>query len=98
MQHPEDVEARQGMAVAAYHAGIAINQVGVGNVHAIAHQLGARYGIPHGQANALALPHVLKACLAEAETALAELFSGVAGDQQVVVAEFRSVHSRSVVA
>ena len=42
------------MAVAAYHAGIAINQVGVGNVHAIAHQLGARYGIPHGQANALA--------------------------------------------
>ena len=73
VQHPEDVEARQGMAVAAYHAGIAINQVGVGNVHAIAHQLGARYGIPHGQANALALPHVLKACLAEAETALAEL-------------------------
>ena len=61
------------MAVAAYHAGVAINQVGVGNVHAIAHQLGARYGIPHGQANALALPHVLRACLAEAETALAEL-------------------------
>ena len=73
VKHPEDLEARQGMAVAAYHAGIAINQVGVGNVHAIAHQLGARYGIPHGQANALALPHVLKACLAEAETALAEL-------------------------
>ena len=73
VQNPEDVEARQGMAVAAYHAGIAINQVGVGNVHAIAHQLGARYGIPHGQANALALPHVLNACLAEAETTLAEL-------------------------
>ena len=73
VKHPEDLEARQGMAVAAYHAGIAINQVGVGNVHAIAHQLGARYGIPHGQANALALPHVLKACLAEAETSLAEL-------------------------
>ena len=73
VQDPEDVEARQGMAVAAYHAGIAINQVGVGNVHAIAHQLGARYGIPHGQANALALPHILKVCLAEAEIALAEL-------------------------
>jgi len=73
IQSPEDIEARQGMAVAAYHAGIAINQVGVGNVHAIAHQLGARYGIPHGQANALALPHVLRACIAEAETALAEL-------------------------
>jgi alcohol dehydrogenase class IV len=73
VQNPEDIEARQGMAVAAYHAGIAINQVGVGNVHAIAHQLGARYGIPHGQANALVLPHVLRACIAEAETALAEL-------------------------
>ncbi|RZO81883.1 MAG: iron-containing alcohol dehydrogenase [Halieaceae bacterium] len=73
VQNPGDIESRQGMAVAAYHAGIAINQVGVGNVHAIAHQLGARFGIPHGQANALVLPHVLKACLAEAETALAEL-------------------------
>ena len=73
VQNPEDIEARQGMAVAAYHAGIAINQVGVGNVPAIAHQLGARYGIPHGQANALVLPHVLRACIAEAETALAEL-------------------------
>ena len=73
VSHPEDIEARQGMAVAAYHAGVAINQVGVGNVHAIAHQLGARYGIPHGHANALALPHVLQACLADAETALAEL-------------------------
>ena len=73
VQNPGDIESRQGMAVAAYHAGISINQVGVGNVHAIAHQLGARFGIPHGQANALVLPHVLKACLAEAETALAEL-------------------------
>ena len=73
VQNPGDIESRQGMAVAAYHAGIAINQVGVGNVHAIAHQLWARFGIPHGQANALVLPHVLKACLAEAETALAEL-------------------------
>ena len=73
VQNPGDIESLQGMAVAAYHAGIAINQVGVGNVHAIAHQLGARFGIPHGQANALVLPHVLKACLAEAETALAEL-------------------------
>jgi alcohol dehydrogenase class IV len=70
---PTNSEARLGMALAAFHAGVAINQVGVGNVHAIAHQLGARYGIPHGQANALALPHVLKACIAEAETPLAEL-------------------------
>ena len=73
MAEPDNREARLGMALAAYHAGVAINQVSVGNVHAIAHQLGARYGIPHGQANALALPPVLKACVAEAERALAEL-------------------------
>jgi alcohol dehydrogenase len=68
-----DAEAREAMSLAAYYAGIAINQVNVGNVHAIAHQLGGKYGIPHGLANALVLPHVLEFCFAEAETALAEL-------------------------
>lgn len=60
MAEPSDVEARQGMALAAYYGGVAINQVNVGNVHAIAHQLGARYSIPHGIANAMVLPHVLR--------------------------------------
>lgn len=66
-------EARHAMALAAYYAGIAINQVNVGNVHAIAHQLGGKYGIPHGLANAVVLPHVLEYCRDEARTALAEL-------------------------
>ncbi len=66
-------EAREAMALAAYYAGIAINQVNVGNVHAIAHQIGGKYGIPHGLANALVLPHVLEYCRAEAGAALAEL-------------------------
>lgn len=57
---PDDMAARQGISIAAYYGGVAINQVNVGNVHAIAHQLGARYGIPHGLANALVLPHVLR--------------------------------------
>ncbi|MFT7288524.1 MAG: alcohol dehydrogenase [Halieaceae bacterium] len=69
----EDREARESMCLAAYYAGIAINQVNVGNVHAIAHQLGGKYGIPHGQANAMVLPHVLNYCAAEAEQSLAEL-------------------------
>ncbi len=68
-----DLEAREGMALAAYHGGLAVNQVNVGNVHAIAHQLGGRYGIPHGLANALVLPHVLEFCREEAEQRLAEL-------------------------
>ncbi|WP_187276481.1 iron-containing alcohol dehydrogenase [Parahaliea maris] len=68
-----NVEAREAMATAAYYAGIAINQVNVGNVHAIAHQLGGKYGIPHGMANALVLPHVLEFCREEVEGQLAEL-------------------------
>jgi alcohol dehydrogenase len=66
-------EARAGMAMGAYYAGLAINQVNVGNVHAIAHQLGGKYGIPHGLANALVLPHVLEFCHQEAAPRLAEL-------------------------
>ena len=68
-----DRTAREGMAMGAYYAGMAINQVNVGNVHAIAHQLGGKYGIPHGLANALVLPHVLEFCHDEAAPRLAEL-------------------------
>jgi len=68
-----NADARAGMAMGAYYAGVAINQVNVGSVHAIAHQLGARYGIPHGLANALVLPHVLEYCREEAAARLAEL-------------------------
>ncbi len=57
-----NLDARNGMAMGAYYAGLAINQVNVGNVHAIAHQLGGKYGIPHGLANALVLPHILEFC------------------------------------
>jgi alcohol dehydrogenase len=66
-------EAREGMAIGSYYAGIAINQVNVGSVHAIAHQLGAKYGIPHGLANAMVLPHILDYCREEAQERLAEL-------------------------
>jgi len=68
-----DREARSAMAMAAYYAGMAINQVNVGNVHAIAHQLGGKYGIPHGLANSLVLPHVLEFSREETATRLAEL-------------------------
>lgn len=68
-----NIQARDGLAMGAYYGGVAINQVNVGNVHAIAHQLGGKYGIPHGLANALVLPHVLDFCRDEAQQRLAEL-------------------------
>ena len=77
-----DTEAREGMAIGAYYAGLAINQVNVGSVHAIAHQLGGKYGIPHGLANALVLPHVLEFCREEARPRLAELALLVGAGQE----------------
>lgn len=55
-----DLQAREQMSIAAYYAGLAINVAAVGNVHAIAHQLGAWYGTPHGLANAIVMPEVLR--------------------------------------
>ncbi len=54
-----DIEAREKMLRASYCAGIAFTQSYVGYVHGIAHSLGGQYGVPHGLANAVILPHVL---------------------------------------
>ena len=54
-----DLKAREAMGVAAHYGGIAFNKAGLGYVHAIAHQLGAYYRIPHGRANAIVLPYIL---------------------------------------
>ncbi|MFR8178849.1 MAG: iron-containing alcohol dehydrogenase [Dorea sp.] len=43
-----------------YYAGCAFTKSYVGYVHAVAHSLGGQYNIPHGLANAILLPHVLK--------------------------------------
>ena len=55
-----DLEARERMSLAATYAGLAFTRANVGYVHAIAHQLGGRYHTPHGLANAILLPHVLR--------------------------------------
>ncbi|NMP17633.1 iron-containing alcohol dehydrogenase [Thalassotalea sp. Y01] len=57
---PDDINARENMALASYYAGLAFNKAGVGYVHAVAHQLGAYYHIPHGLANAMVLTRVLR--------------------------------------
>jgi alcohol dehydrogenase class IV len=55
-----DLAAREQMSLAATYAGLAFTRANVGYVHAIAHQLGGRYHVPHGLANAILLPHVLR--------------------------------------
>jgi acetaldehyde dehydrogenase/alcohol dehydrogenase len=55
-----DLKARSAMANAATIAGLAFSNAFVGLNHALAHAVGARFGIAHGRANAIFLPHVLR--------------------------------------
>ncbi|WP_446028526.1 L-threonine dehydrogenase [Lelliottia amnigena] len=50
--------AREAMAYAQFLAGMAFNNASLGYVHAMAHQLGGFYDLPHGVCNAILLPHV----------------------------------------
>lgn len=54
----ENFEARSNMAYAQFLAGMAFNNASLGYVHAMAHQLGGYYDLPHGVCNAILLPHV----------------------------------------
>lgn len=69
----ENKEARKGMLKAAYCAGVAFTKSYVGYVHAVAHSLGGQYGTPHGLANAVLLPVVLRMYGPACEKKLAKL-------------------------
>jgi alcohol dehydrogenase class IV len=68
-----NLAAREKMALASTYAGLAFTRANVGNVHAIAHQLGGKYHTPHGLANAIMLPHVLRFSAPEITARLAAL-------------------------
>ncbi|AQW59399.1 iron-containing alcohol dehydrogenase [Vibrio owensii] len=76
-----DIQARQKMAMASYYAGLAFTKASLGYVHAFAHNLGAKYGLPHGMANGLALLPVLRFSFSEIEPQLTAL-SGALIDAQ----------------
>ncbi len=68
-----DLNSRERMALASTFAGLAFTRANVGNVHALAHQLGGRYHTPHGLANAILLPQVLRFSLPACAPRLAQL-------------------------
>jgi len=68
-----DLEARRQMSIASFNAGVAFTRASIGYVHAIAHQMGGYYHIPHGLANAVILPHVLEFSFENALSRYAEL-------------------------
>lgn len=68
-----DLDARQNMQRAAFYAGRAFTRGCVGYVHAIGHTLGGLYGVAHGLAMSVLLPHVMRAFGPAAEKRLSEL-------------------------
>jgi acetaldehyde dehydrogenase/alcohol dehydrogenase len=58
-EHPEDEDARTMVHNAACLAALAFSNASVGVNHALAHALGGRFGVAHGRANAMFLPHVI---------------------------------------
>ncbi len=59
MKDPENIDARGYLLIASTMAGMSFINAFTGGVHATAHSLGALYGIPHGLANSIMLPHVM---------------------------------------
>ncbi len=60
IEHPDNLEARVQMQLASSMAGWAFSVAGVGLVHGMSHALGARQRVPHGTANGILLPHVMR--------------------------------------
>lgn len=59
LQHPEDMELRAKTMLASMQAGLAFSNASLGAVHAMAHSLGGYKDLPHGECNAMLLPHVI---------------------------------------
>jgi alcohol dehydrogenase class IV len=72
-QNGRNIPARQSLAKASCLAGLAFTRASIGYVHAIAHQLGPLYHLPHGYLNAILLPYVLDFYLDGAGLQMAEL-------------------------
>ena len=80
----QNIEARGQMLLASFYAGMAFTRAYVGYVHAIAHNLGGMYGVPHGLANAVILPVILEEFGSAIYPSLAKLAdcAGIAGQTE----------------
>jgi alcohol dehydrogenase class IV len=100
VETPEDTDARGNMLVA---ASLAIN-INLGSVHAMSHPAGGQHGVPHGVANAIHLPHVVRFNAAGgSETAnryrdLAEIFGLESGGGDAEVGDALASHVSELVA
>jgi len=80
----DNMEAREEMMLAAFFGGVALANAGVGACHALAYPLGGMFGVPHGVANALLLPYVVRfnsIASPEKYARAAELLSGTSYEE-----------------
>ena len=84
-----NIAARENMQLAAFYAGRAFTRGSVGYVHAVGHTLGGLYGVPHGLAMSILLPHVMRAFGPAAHKKLAKLADvcGITGSSDADKAE-----------
>jgi alcohol dehydrogenase len=89
----QDLEAREQMVYAQFLAGMAFNNASLGYVHAMAHQLGGFYDLPHGVCNAILLPHVesFNARVSSARLADIAVALGVAADAEAGLNAIRAL-------
>lgn len=59
IQRPDDIQARGKIMLASLYAGLAFSNASLGCVHSLAHSLGGLLDLPHGECNAILLPHVV---------------------------------------
>ena len=83
VEEPENLDARGKMLKASYLAGISMNNEMVGYAHAFAHQLGAFYHIPHGEAIAMVLVRTLRFQQEKCSKKLAELGLAIGLDESL---------------
>jgi alcohol dehydrogenase len=79
LENPSDLEARGGMQLGACFAGLAIENSMLGAAHALANPLTTHYGIAHGQAIGLMLPHVIRFNAVEFDRWYRDLLEGTGG-------------------
>ncbi len=84
VENGNDMEARENMAYAQFLAGMAFNNASLGYVHAMAHQLGGFYDLPHGVCNAVLLPRVQKFNAKVSAVRLKEIAAAMGVDVQAL--------------
>ncbi len=60
LQDPKDLQAREDLLVGSLYGGMAFTRAYVGYVHAFSHNIGGKFGVPHGLANSVILPYIMR--------------------------------------